>query len=149
MALVNANAVVIGLATTESNTAYSPLAHSNNASLSFSNSLIDVTTKSSNAWAEKISGERSWNLSSDGFVDYATVADEFDVVGDGAAGTASALALAGTKVFIQFRIGNQGYKGEGFITSFDQSGGTNDAPTYSISLEGTDMLEFDANVTTS
>ena len=146
MALVNANAVVIGLATTKADALYNPLARANNASLSFSNSLIDVTTKSSNAWAEKISGERSWSLSSDGFADYATVADSFDVIGAGGAGTASALALAGTKVFIQFRIGSVGYKGEAFISSFDQSGGTNDAPTYSISIEGTGQLEFDSDL---
>ena len=149
MALVNANNLVIGLATASSDTAYAPLAHAQSASLSFSNSLIDVTTKSSNSWMQKISGQKSFSLSSDGLLDYATVTSEFDVVGDGGAGTASALALAGTEVFLQFRIGNQGYKGQGFIASFEQSGGTDDAPTYSVSIEGNGELLFDTNVTTS
>ena len=98
---------------------------------------------------QKISGQKSFSLSSDGLLDYATVANHTDVVGGGGAGTASALALAGTEVFFQFRIGNQGYKGSGFIASFEQSGGTDDAPTYSVSVEGNGELVFDTDVTSA
>ena len=146
MALVNSNNLVVGLATSASDAAYNPVAHAQSASLSFSNSMIDTTTKGSASWARKISGQKSWSLSTDGLLDYATLADSFDVVGAGGAGTASALALAGTEVYVQFRIGNQGYKGSGFIASFEQSGGTDDVPTFSISIEGNGILEFDADV---
>ena len=137
------------MATSASDALYNPLAHAQSASLSFSNSLIDVTTKTSNSWMQKISGQKSFSLSSDGLLDYATVANHTDVVGGGGAGTASALALAGTEVFFQFRIGNQGYKGSGFIASFEQSGGTDDAPTYSVSVEGNGELVFDTDVTSA
>ena len=95
---------------------------------------------------QKISGQKSFSLSSDGLLDYATLANSTDVVGTGGAGTISALALAGTEIYFQFRIGSQGYKGSGFVSSFDQSGGTDDAPTYSISIEGNGTLEFDSDL---
>ena len=147
MALVNANNLKIGIATAASDTQYPFLAHAQDASLSFSNSLIDVTTKSSNSWMQKISGQKSFSLSSSGLLDYADVADAANVVGTGGAGSLSTLALAGTQIYFQFTIGTQGYKGSGFVSSLDQSGGTDDAPTYSISIEGTGVLEFDSNVT--
>ena len=147
MAIVNATQLVVRLATASGNTAYPIVAHAQNVSLSFSNSLIDVTTKASNSWMEKISGQRSFTLSTDGLLDYAALSGATDVVGGGGTGTASALALAGTQVFFQFGIGDQGYKGAGFVASFEQSGGTDDAPTYSLSIEGTGELEFDSDFT--
>ena len=146
MAITNATNVKIGMATTESDSVYNPFAHLETASLSFSNSLIDVTTKSSGSWKEMISGQRSWGMSGDGKLDYAALADHVDVVGAGGTGTVSNVALAGTKVFVQFYIGTQGYKGEAFISQFDQNAGTDDAPTYSISLDGTGILAFDADL---
>ena len=112
-------------------------AHAQSASLSISNALIDVTTKSSNSWKEMISGQKSFSLSSDGLVDYATVADaqNFTALAD--------LAIAGTKIFFEIGVGTtagEQYQGEAFISSIEQSGGTDDAATYSISLEGTAAL---------
>lgn len=146
MAIVNANNLVIGLATAEASDLYDPIAHAQTVSLSFSNSLIDVTTKSSQAWMQKISGQRSFSLSADGLVDYDTVSGATDVVGGAGAGSVSTLALAGTSVFFQFRIGTEGYKGSGFISSFEQSGGTDDAPTFSVSIEGTGVLAYDSDL---
>lgn len=146
MAIVNANNLVIRLAATASDTAYPIIAHLQTASLSFSNSYIDITTKRSNSWMEKISGQRSWSLSGDGLVDFDAASGFVDVVGEGGAGTISALALGGTQVAVQFGIGNEGYKGAGFAT-FDLSGGTDDAPTYSITIEGTGELEYDSDFT--
>lgn len=94
---------------------------------------------------QKISGQRSFSLSTDGLLDFAAVSGSFDITG--ATGSASALALAGTEVFFQFRIGDTGYKGSGFVSSFEQSGGTDDAPTYSVSIEGNGELMFDADLT--
>lgn len=112
-----------------------PVAFSQSASLSFSNSLIDVTTKTSNAWAEKISGQRSFTLSTDGLLDF----DNASAISLGG------YALAGQEVFFDFGIGTKAYVGSGFISSFEQSGGTDDAPTYSISVEGNGPLVYDAN----
>lgn len=143
MAIVNANNLQLYTSATSGGT-HEAVGHAQTASLSYSNSLIDVTTKTSNAWMEKISGQRSFTISADGLLDYATVTGQ-DIIG--ATGSLSAFALAGSEIFFQFGIGNSRYLGSGFISSFEQSGGTDDAPTYSITIEGNGTLSYDADVT--
>lgn len=143
MAIVNANDLKLYTSATGSGT-FEELGHAQTASLSYSNSLIDVTTKVSNSWMQKISGQRSFSLSADGLLDFATVTGQ-DIVG--AAGSISAFALAGSEIFFQFGIGDSRYEGSGFISSFEQSGGTDDAPTYSISIEGNGTLTYNADIT--
>ena len=143
MAIVNANGFKLYTSLTEGGT-YEELGHSTSASLDFTMSSIDVTTKATNAWMEKIPGVRGFTISADGFNDYASVAGQ-DIIGT--SGTISALSLSNTLVYFQIGIGNSRFTGSGYITSFNQTGGTNDAPTYSISLEGTGELEYDADVT--
>lgn len=143
MAIVNSNSLRI-LALNASSGTKVPIASAQSASLSFSNSLIDVTTKTSDAWSEKISGQRSYTLSADGLADYATTAGETNAItlalwaGIGASGAAA------QEVFFEFGIGNQSYDGRGWISSLEHSGGTDDAPTYSISLEGNGPLTYSA-----
>lgn len=116
------------------------LAHAQSASLSVSNSLIDITTKSSGSWVAKMSGQHSFSLSADGLLDYAISTTER------ASNALGAYSIAGTRLYFEFGIGDQRYVGSGFISSYDQSGGTDDAPTYSISIESTDALTYDADV---
>ena len=119
-----------------------PFLHAQTVSLDFSNSLIDVTTKSSDSWMEKISGQRSFTLSADGLIDdYATTS----ATGNTTVVTGG-YALAGTLLYFEFGIGNARYVGSGYISSFSQSGGTDDAPTYSVTLDGTGPLTYDTDV---
>lgn len=133
MAIVNANNLRILAINAESGTKI-PIAHSQSASLSISNSLIDVTTKSSNSWTEKISGQKSFSLSTDGLVDFGTT------TGDSNSIAVAGWTIAGQEIYFDFGIGNVGYEGSGFISSYDQSGGTDDAPTFSISIESNGAL---------
>lgn len=138
MAIANSNSLRILAIDSESGTKI-PIAHAQTASLSFSNSLIDVTTKSSNAFATKISGQRSYSLSTDGLLDFAMVE------GQTAHTVIGTWAIAGTLVYFDFGIGNIAYVGQGFISSYEQSGGTDDAPTFSISIESSGSLAYDAD----
>ena len=154
MALINGNQLklYVGSDATRASTTTGaageriPFAHSQSVSLDISNSLIDVTTKDSNSWAEKISGQRSFTLSADGLVDdYTTATTERDlpkigsyVIGDGS---------GSTQIYFEFGVGDARYVGKGFISSFSQSGGTDDAPTYSISVDGNGALTYDTDVT--
>lgn len=120
-----------------------PLGHAQTVSLDFSNSLIDVTTKSSGAWAENISGQRSFTISADALIDdFGTTSssDNTPVVLGG-------YAIAGTLLGFQFGVGNARYEGSFRIDSFSQTGGTDDAPTYSISGTGSGALTYDADIT--
>ena len=144
MAILNANNLRLFVAGRAAAATAEPLAdrdllaHAQTATLDISNSLIDVTTKDSNSWMEKISGQKSFSLSSDGLIDYAATTDQNNAV------TLADLAIAGTEVDFAFGIdtdldkfgdaGDEYYEGSGFIESFSQSGGTDDAPTYSISI---------------
>ncbi len=129
-----------------------PIAHAQTVTLDFSNSLIDVTTKSSNSWMEKISGQRSFTVSVDGLIDdYATTStsDRTPLVVAGYAGIGASGATA-SQIYFEFSVGSSGearYVGSGYISSFSQTGGTDDAPTYSISIEGTGELTYSADVT--
>lgn len=133
MATFKGNDFVIKYATTDSGTKQ-VFAHAQSASLSFSNSLIETTTKDSDSWTEMISGKKSFSLSTDGLIDYATIADKhnFEAFAD--------VAIAGTKIFFTVGNGSDTYEGEGFIESFEANGGTDDVATYSCSISGTGEL---------
>ena len=136
MAVQNGNNLVLRTASTSGGTKQI-FAHAQSASLDLSNAVIDVTTKSSNSWKQIISGQKSFSISTDGLVDYATVADAQNFI------ALADIAVAGTEVFFSIGIGegaDQGYQGSAFITSISQTGGVDDVATYSISLEGTGAL---------
>ena len=115
-------------------------AHAQNASISFSNALIDTTTKDSNSWEEMISGRKSFTISTDGLAD-------FEDASAGGIANFSDYAVNGTPVFFTFErtatatSGSlTGYSGSAFIESFEVSAGADEAVTYSISLKGTGAL---------
>ena len=92
---------------------------------------------------ERLSGQKSFSVSVDGLLDYATTSGQTNGV---------ALAdylIAGTELFFDIGVtatagaiaaGDVVYRGSGFISSFAQSGGTDDAPTYSLTLDGNGAL---------
>ena len=120
-----------------------PFAHANSVSLDFSNSIIDVTTKSSNSWREIISGQKSYTVSADGlldnFADSSTTTRNTDDI--------NMYAVAGTTIYFEFGVGNARFQGSGVISSLSQSGGTDDSASYSITIEGNGTLVWDADVT--
>ena len=120
-----------------------PFAHANSVSIDVSNSVIDVTTKDSNSWRNIISGQKSWTASADGLLDNfasteVTVRNTDDI---------NMYALAGTTIYLEFGVGNARFVGSGVISSLSQTGGTDDAASYSISIEGNGPLTWDADVT--
>ena len=113
------------------------LMHSQNVSLSMNVDTIDISTKDSSGWRDLLGGQKSFSLSADGLMDFAGVAadTEVDELFDQMYGR--------TAVTFTFALSTPaGYTitGSGFITSLEISGGTEDAPTYSCSIEGTGEL---------
>ena len=115
-------------------------AHAQTASISFSNALVDTTTKDSDSWEDMISGRKSFTISTDGLADFE------DVTAAGTKGF-SATALAGNMVSFTFErtatttSGSlTGWTGNAFIESFEISAGSDEAVTYSVSLKGTGEL---------
>ena len=119
------------------------LMHSQNVSLSINVDTIDISTKDSNGFRDLIGGQKSFSLSADGLMDFAGVA------GDTEPDELFTQAMNRTAVTFIFGLaspttGMYTYSGSGFITSMEYSAGTEDAPTYSVSIEGSGTLTQNA-----
>lgn len=140
MAVFNGNDLVLAIHATSGSEV--KFAHAQSASISFSNSLLDTTTKDSNSWEEMISGRKSFSISADGLVDFDDVASATSTEGF------ADFAIAGTKVFFTFEraagslaSGTMlGWEGSAFIESFEVSAGADEVATYTVSLKGTGAL---------
>lgn len=103
---------------------------STECSLSLSMETIDVSTKDSDAWRYLLAGMRSGSVSVSGLIDYA--GGTYDVPDLFAAFTGrTALTLK----FSTEDTGDQSYTASAFITSLEQSAGTEDTATYSATFE--------------
>ena len=113
------------------------LMHSQNVSLSMNVDTIDISTKDSAGFRDLLGGQKSFSLSADGLMDFSATAGDTDVQ------ELFTQALDRTAVTFIFGIDDgtlYNMSGSGFITSIEVSGGTEDAPTYSVSIEGTGAL---------
>jgi TP901-1 family phage major tail protein len=113
------------------------LMHSQNVSLSMNVDTIDISTKDSAGFRDLLGGQKSFSLSADGLMDFSATAGDTDVQ------ELFTQALDRTAVTFVFGIDDgtlYNMSGSGFITSIEVSGGTEDAPTYSVSIEGTGAL---------
>tara|TARA_R110002020_G_scaffold72828_4_gene187139 strand:- start:872 stop:1282 length:411 start_codon:yes stop_codon:yes gene_type:complete len=133
MAIVNATDIVVKINTTAGSTPADVLLHCTSASLSISTDLRDSTTKASSGFQENLAGLKSWEVSGDGFVDFAGTNDTQDLITEMLSATPAvevSFGIAGTSV----------YTGEAFITSISVDAGVEENATYSISLQGTGAL---------
>lgn len=139
----NATDVLIYIST-DSGSTYSIVGLMQNASLSVTMDVRDVTTKQSGGWKQINEGLRSWSLSGDGLITYnalnvtgsTTPVNIFDYVTDR------------TYSYIKFgssETGTKYYEGEGYFTSYEESGGYEDTETYSFSFEGSAQLTQSTN----
>ena len=136
MAIFNGTDLILKVSPTSSGAAVK-LMHSQNVSLSMNVDTIDISTKDSAGFRDLLGGQKSFSLSADGLMDFEGVAADTEV------DELFTQALARTAVTFVFGIDDASLynmSGSGFITSIEVSGGTEDAPTYSVSIEGTGAL---------
>ena len=115
------------------------LMHSQTVSLSINVDTIDISTKDSSGFRDLLGGQKSFSLSADGLMDFNTGA------GDTEPDELFTQAMNRTAVTFVFGLaspasGDYTYSGSGFISSIEFSAVTEDAPTYSVTIEGTDSL---------
>ena len=113
------------------------LMHSQNVSISMNVDTIDISTKDSSGWRDLLGGQKSFSLSADGLMDFEAAAGDTDV--------AELFEQMFDRDDVSFIFGltdAAGYtmSGNGYLTSLEISGGTEDAPTYSCTIEGTGAL---------
>lgn len=139
MAIFNGTDLILKVSPSDGGTA-AKLMHSTSVSLDIAMDTIDVSTKDSAGFLDIIGGQKSFSLSADGLMDFnpTTVADtEVDEL--------TTQMLARTAVTFSFTLattatGDYFYSGSGFLTSITISGGVEDAPTYSCTIQGTAAL---------
>ena len=115
------------------------LMHATSCSLSVNVDAIDTSTKDSAGFRDIIGGQKAFSLSADGLMDFAGVAADTEP------DELFTQMMARTSVTFVFGLaspasGDYTYSGSGFITSLEMTGGVEDAPTYSVSIEGTGTL---------
>ena len=136
MAIFNGTDLILKVSPS-SGGAQAKLMHSQNVSLSVNVDTIDISTKDSSGFRDLLGGQKSFSLSADGLMDFAGVAGDTEV------DELLDQMMARTAVTFTFALDvPAGYTitGSGFLTSLEISGGTEDAPTYSCSIEGSGTL---------
>jgi TP901-1 family phage major tail protein len=140
MAIFNGTDLILKVSPSDGGTA-AKLMHSQSVTLDVSVDTIDITTKDSSGRQELLTGLSSFSLSSDGLMDFnpTTTSDtEFDELFVQA-------YTNRTKVTFTFTLaststGDYTFSGSGAITALSISGGVEDAPTYSVSIQGSGAL---------
>jgi len=129
MALINGTNLVIKVGG-------NPILKATTASMEISVDLPDATTKDSQGWSEFFAGVRSWTLSSDGLIDYATSASvETDEL--------VAMLIARTAVTVEFATSTSGdmkLSGSAFVSSISQTADMESPSGWSVSFQGTGAL---------
>lgn len=136
MAIFNGTDLILKVSPSQGGTDVK-LMHSTSVSLSVNVDTIDVSTKDSAGFRDIIGGQKSFSLSADGLMDFATGGSDTEV------DELFTQMLGRTPVTFIFGIADPSaynMSGSGFITSIEVTGGVEDAPTYSVSIEGTDTL---------
>lgn len=118
----------------DSTSQFIPVGGQKGASLSRSAETIDVTDKNSEGWAESIVGIKSWSVDCDGFV---CLGDEAYEILETAFDNRQAID-------VEIKVGDAtaGFTrtGKAVITDFPEEYPSDDAVTFSLSLQGASPL---------
>lgn len=94
---------------------------------------IDVTDKTSGGWTESIMGTKSWSVDCDGFVS----------LGDAGFELLHTAFENRTSLLVEIKVGDADgytYTGTAIITDFPEEYPSDDAVTFSLSLQGASAL---------
>jgi TP901-1 family phage major tail protein len=136
MAIFNGTDLVLTLSSTSGGSEFKTL-HATSCSISMNVDTIDVSTKDSAGFRDLIGGQKSFSLSADGLMDFTSTGSTTD---PDELFTQMMNRTAVTFTFALATPAGYKYTGSGFITSLEITGGVEDAPTYSVSIEGTDEI---------
>ena len=120
-----------------------PIANAQSADYTVTVDMIPVTTKASNRNREIIPGLITRTISTEALLDNLVETDTTSRT----AQVLSDYADNGGIIYFEFGVGDARFVGEGYVASFGLSGGFNDAPTYSITIEVNGEPAYDADVT--
>ena len=114
------------------------IAAATDCSLSLNMETIDITTKDSAGYRELLGGLKSGSISCSGLIDYLDASNK-DITDLWTAWeNRTSLTLKFSKA--NETTGELSFSASGFITSLEQSGGTEDTATYSVTFELTGAI---------
>ena len=105
------------------------IAEATECSLTLNQETIDITTKDSGGVRELLGGLKSGSMSVSGIMSTAAAGGLLTLSGQWDTGGSVAV------VFDHASSGGKTYSANGIVTSLEQSGGTEDAPTFSATIE--------------
>tara|TARA_R100000426_G_C4817462_1_gene109046 strand:- start:766 stop:1191 length:426 start_codon:yes stop_codon:yes gene_type:complete len=133
MAVFNGTDLIIKLSSTSGGSEFK-LLHATSCTFSTTSDVIDVTNKDSSGFLTQLQGQRSHTLQADGLMDFTSTGSTTDP------DELFTQMMNRTTVSFTFQkdpAEGFTYTGSGIITSLEISAGVEDAPVYSITLQGT------------
>ena len=119
---------------------YEKVAHSTDASISFSAETVDITSKDTSGYRDTIAGLKSWTANLTAFVDYSSSFGQEELVDKW---------IAGECVTIRFTTNVTSdvyYQGDATITSVElNSSGAEEAASFSLTLENAGAITKGTN----
>jgi len=115
------------------------IAAATDVSLTLNAETIDITTKDSAAFRELLPGVRSGSISVSGLIDYVDASNKDFIDLYAAWETRAVLSLKFSKATLA--TGEASFAASAFITSLEQSGGTEDTASYSATFELTGAID--------
>ena len=137
MAIFNGTDLVLQVQAAQGAATEYKLLHSTSCTLSMNVDTIDISTKDSAGFRDLLGGQKSFSLSADGLMDFTSTGSTTDP------DELFTNMMNRTSVTFTFALATPAghkYTGSAFITSLEVTGGVEDAPTYSVTLEGTGAI---------
>lgn len=136
MAVFNGTDLILKLSSTSGGSEFK-LLHATSCTISMASDTIDITDKDSSGFLTQLQGQKSHTLQADGLMDFTSAGSTTDP------DEIFTQMMNRTTVSFTFQkdpAEGVTYTGSGIITSLEISGGVEDAPVYSVSLQGTGTL---------
>ena len=137
MAVFNGTDLIIKLSSSSGGSEFK-LLHATSCTFSTTSDVIDVTSKDSSGFLTQLQGQRSHTLQADGLMDFTSTLSTTDP------DELFTQMMNRTPVDFTFQkdpAEGFTYTGSGIITSLEISAGVEDAPVYSITLQGTGSFQ--------
>mgnify|MGYP003133763757 CR=1 FL=1 len=123
------------------------IAAATSCTVSITVDTLEVTDKESNDRKEFTGLATSWTMDAEVFYNEGGSDKNMGTLFDMAYGSSTAsqngVTQYPTPIYVQFDGGADEYGGYGYISSISATGGTEDAGTYSITVQGTGVLDKD------
>lgn len=131
--IINASSIRVFLGTTDDSEVV--VDHVTECSISMSTDMRDITTKTSGGWREILPGMKSASLSLSGLFAEDATTNYNQLVDHQIAGNKLYVVFTNTGAGSSANAGDEQFDVAGYITSLEQTAGTEDNVTFSMTIE--------------